>query len=114
MFGVLLTHQCFFVPPLLCFLACCLALLVQLGCHHTCMRLQSCDNACVVQLMEATQQVCSLQQQLSEQASLGTAHSIDMSRLQSKVEGLQTDIGSLTSSLQVKLRGTVATAADCL
>ena len=53
-----------------------------------------------VQLVVASQQVHSLQQQLKENASQG-AHGLDVARLQTKVEGLQFDLGNLTQSLQV-------------
>ena len=54
-----------------------------------------------MQLVTAMQQVSSLQQQLGQNASQQEVHSSDMSRLQSKVEQLQFDLGNLTHSLQV-------------
>lgn len=47
------------------------------------------------------QQVSSLQQQLGQNASQQAEHTSDLSRLQSKVEELQFDLGNLTHSLQV-------------
>ena len=55
----------------------------------------------VMQLTAASEQVHSLQQQLKYNANQGTAQSLDMARLQNKVEGLQFDLGNLTQSLQV-------------
>lgn len=63
-----------------------------------------------MQLTAASEQVRSLQQQLKDNASQGTAQSLDMAGLQSRVEGLHFDLGNLTQSLQVAHQVGLSTA----